>query len=384
MPDPEDKKLLFLVVDDQFNVRRMVLNFLRTFGYTRVVDAADGDKALERLQVGDVGFIISDWNMPNMSGLDLLRRVRADARISNLPFLMVTAEVVEQTVAEAIEESVDGYIVKPFQAKTLIDKVEAILDKRRAPEPFDLALRQGHEYLQAGRMEQAVAQFQIALDLKPNSPRGLLAMGEALEAQEKYKEALHFYQDAVAAGSRFVKAHDHLASLYRRMGEAEKAAQHLAKAAKISPLNPRRQLEMGKLLLDQGKTREGLKALNAARESSAKDATLASEVGEALLSAGLNEQAALAFKSAVDLDPKQVHIYNRLGIAYRRQKRFAEAIEEYQRALQVAPKDENLFYNLAVAHAEAGQRDLAVEALQEALSLRPDFDEAQSLLSRLA
>jgi two-component system chemotaxis response regulator CheY len=384
VPDPEDKNILFLVVDDQFNVRRMVINFLRAFGYARSAEAADGHKALERLQAGDVGFVISDWNMPTMTGLDLLKRVRADQRFKTLPFLMVTAEVLEQVVAEAIEESVDGYIVKPFQAKTLIDKIEEVLDKRRAPDPLDLALRRGYEHLGEGRPAEALDQFMLAQELNDQSPRVHLALGEALEALDEPERAIASYQAALAASDRFVKAHDRLAALYARVGQGDKAVVHLAKAAKVSPRNPRRQLDMGRMLMEQGRTEEAAKALNFARETAQDDPSLASEVGELFLSAGLNLDAAKAFKSAVTIDPNQVHIYNRLGIAYRRQKLFAEAVAEYQRALEVAPEDENLYFNMAVAYAEGGQRDQAAKALQMALGLRPDFGEARALLERLA
>jgi len=136
--EANDKGLLFLVVDDQFNVRRMIANFLRTFGYNRVIDAPDGQKAWEKLQASNPGFVICDWNMPNLGGLGLLRRIRASEKHQDLPFLMVTAEVAEDIVAEAIEEGVDGYVLKPFQAKTLVERVETILERKRNPDPIDV------------------------------------------------------------------------------------------------------------------------------------------------------------------------------------------------------------------------------------------------------
>jgi two-component system alkaline phosphatase synthesis response regulator PhoP len=101
----------------------MINCFLRAFGYTRAAEAYDGHKARERLQTGDVGFVISAWSMPAMTELELLKRMRPAQRLNKLPFLMVTAKVMEQP-AEAIEESVGSYIVKPSQAKALIDKIE--------------------------------------------------------------------------------------------------------------------------------------------------------------------------------------------------------------------------------------------------------------------
>ena len=118
MSEPQDRELTFLIVDDQFNVRRMVSNFLRTFGHRSFVDAADGLKAQEKLTNHPVDFIICDWNMPNMTGLEFLKWVRHHDRFAEMPFLMVTAEMANEVVAEAVEEGVDDYMVKPFHAQT--------------------------------------------------------------------------------------------------------------------------------------------------------------------------------------------------------------------------------------------------------------------------
>ena len=374
---------VFLVVDDQFNVRRMVFNFLRTFGYTKVTDASDGLDAWQKLEQTHVDFIICDWNMPNMTGLDLLKKIRNDEALRNIPFLMVTAEVVEDIVAEAIEEGVDGYIVKPFQAQTLMDRIDHIIEKRRNPQPVDAALDRGAGLMHQGKYEDALKSFEEAINLAPKSPRTLLAMGEALEALEKEEAALSRYHEAADMANRFVKARDRLASLYAKRGQMEEATQQMRAAARISPRNARRQLNLGKALLQQGNLEEGLDALKMAQKAAANDSDLISEVGDALLDAGLNEQAAQVFSDAVSIDPQKVHIYNRLGIAYRRQKRFDKAMEIYRQALEVVPDDENLLYNVALALAEQKQFAESKKLLQKALDIRPGFKEAQMLLAKL-
>lgn len=383
MEPARDPNIRFLVVDDQFNVRRMVFNFLRTFGYTKVTDASDGLDAWQKLEQSHVDFIICDWNMPNMTGLDLLKKVRNDESMRNVPFLMVTAEVVEDIVAEAIEEGVDGYIVKPFQAQTLMERIDHILEKRRNPNPVDVVLDRGAGLMHQGKYDEALQSFEEASTLAPKSPRTLLAMGEALEALERDEAALSRYHEAAGLSDRFVKARDRLAGLYAKRGDVEEATKHMRAAAKISPRNARRQINLGKALLEQGNIEEGLAALNKAQKAAANDSDTVSEVGEILLDAGLNEQAAKVFTDAVSMNPDKVHTYNRLGIAYRRQQRFDKAMEVYQQALEVAPEDENLLYNVALAVAEQKQFGEAKKLLQRALEIRPDFREAQMLLSKL-
>jgi two-component system, chemotaxis family, chemotaxis protein CheY len=122
----------FLVVDDFSTMRRIVKNFLNDLGYRRVVEADDGTTAWPILRRGDVDFLITDWNMPEMQGLDLLKLVRADERLSDLPVLLLTAEAKREQIIAAAEAGVNGYVVKPFTAETLKDKIEKIL-RARAP-----------------------------------------------------------------------------------------------------------------------------------------------------------------------------------------------------------------------------------------------------------
>lgn len=126
--------LHFLVVDDFSTMRRIVINLLRELGYARFSEADDGEKALKLLQAKEgifpINFVITDWNMPVMDGLTLLQNIRADAALKNLPVLMVTAEAKKDNIIAAAQSGADGYIVKPFNAATLKEKLDKILVKR--------------------------------------------------------------------------------------------------------------------------------------------------------------------------------------------------------------------------------------------------------------
>jgi two-component system, chemotaxis family, chemotaxis protein CheY len=118
----------FLVVDDFSTMRRIIKNLLHDLGYHNVVEADDGNTALPLLQAGGIDFLITDWNMPGMPGLDLLKAVRADAKLANLPVLMLTAEAKREQIIEAAQAGVSGYIIKPFTAETLKEKLDKILN----------------------------------------------------------------------------------------------------------------------------------------------------------------------------------------------------------------------------------------------------------------
>ncbi|WP_338556490.1 chemotaxis response regulator CheY [Erwinia sp. E_sp_B04_7] len=124
-----DKNMRFLVVDDFNTMRRIVRNLLKELGFNNVEEAEDGVDALTKLRAGGFDFVISDWNMPNMDGLQLLQTIRADAAMSKLPVLMVTAEAKKENIIAAAQAGASGYVVKPFTAATLEEKLGKIFEK---------------------------------------------------------------------------------------------------------------------------------------------------------------------------------------------------------------------------------------------------------------
>ena len=127
-----DKNLKILIVDDFSTMRRIIKNLLRDVGYTNTHEADDGNTALPMLQTGSFDFLITDWNMPGMQGIDLLKAVRADPALANLPVLLVTAEARREKIVAAAEAGVNGYIVKPFTAQTLKEKIDKIFERLAA------------------------------------------------------------------------------------------------------------------------------------------------------------------------------------------------------------------------------------------------------------
>jgi two-component system chemotaxis response regulator CheY len=123
---PADPNIKILVVDDMSTMRRIVKNIMKQLGFANVEEAENGEEALIKLRAESFGFIISDWNMPVMTGIELLRAVRADDKLKTIPLLMVTAEAQKENLIEAIQAGVSNYIVKPFTAEVLQEKMNKI------------------------------------------------------------------------------------------------------------------------------------------------------------------------------------------------------------------------------------------------------------------
>ena len=124
-----DKNMKILVVDDFSTMRRIIKNLLKDLGFTNIQEADDGSTAFPMLQQGDFDFVVTDWNMPGMQGIDLLRAVRSDDSLKHLPVLMVTAEAKKEQIVAAAQAGVNGYVVKPFTAATLKEKLEKIFER---------------------------------------------------------------------------------------------------------------------------------------------------------------------------------------------------------------------------------------------------------------
>ncbi len=123
---PADLNMKVLVVDDMVTMRRIVKNILKQLGFGNVDEAENGQEALQKLRSDTFGFVVSDWNMPVMTGIDMLRAIRADEKLKTLPVLMVTAEAQQSNLIEAVQAGVSNYIVKPFTAETMQEKIGKI------------------------------------------------------------------------------------------------------------------------------------------------------------------------------------------------------------------------------------------------------------------
>ncbi|MCL7929262.1 chemotaxis response regulator CheY [Halomonas llamarensis] len=124
-----DKNMSFLVVDDFPTMRRIVRSLLKELGFTNVEEAEDGQDALNKLRAGSFEFVVSDWNMPNLDGLEMLKEMRQDDALKELPVLMVTAEAKKENIIAAAQAGANGYVVKPFTAATLEEKLNKIFEK---------------------------------------------------------------------------------------------------------------------------------------------------------------------------------------------------------------------------------------------------------------
>jgi tetratricopeptide (TPR) repeat protein len=379
----ERENLNFLVVDDMVNVRMLLRDMLHHLGYLRVAEADNGITAWNKLNSQNIDIAIVDWNMPHLSGIDLLRRTRADGKLANIPFIMISGEVGDETIAEAAETEVDAYIIKPFVAAILEEKITQVLSRAKSPLPIDILLKKAYAFTQSKQFNKAGSELKKAMTLHPRDPRVSLGFAQLYKQMGLLDEAEKAYKKAIFYEPKFVKAHDGLADLYRNSGEEKKLMTSLREALTISPKNAARQADLGKLCLEMGLADDAKKAFGACLKAEPNNTAVQHKVAEMLMARGMNQEATTFFQAALKAAPEDIHTYNRLGIAFRKQGKYREAFGEYKKAIQIAPHDENLYYNLGRAYLEAGSNEEAVEQFKRALEHNPLFFEAREMLETI-
>jgi two-component system chemotaxis response regulator CheY len=174
-----------LVVDDFSTMRRIIKNILKELGYTNVDEADDGNTGLDKLKGGGFDFVVTDWNMPNMPGIDLLKAIRSDAELKKLPVLMVTAEAAKENIVEAVEAGVSNYIVKPFTAAALKERID-VDDARKGIDEIESAFQVSSE-----KFPEASGQLSVVSGDLENAANNIMGLIEDLiDEHDKSKELI--------------------------------------------------------------------------------------------------------------------------------------------------------------------------------------------------
>ncbi len=401
-----------LVVDDVPNMRKTLRNILRSLEVKKIIEAGDGDSALAILRnkshhkldiIEDVShkkclFVLLDWCMPRMSGIDAAQEIRADKEAENTPILMITGESArDQVIQASAEVGVNGIMLKPFTAGALEKKMLSIIQLRANP-PEHVKLITASEMLVAqGRHDESLELLQRAMKMTSHSSaRVHVLKGESLKEQGKYEEARCAFAEAMTINPNYLKIYEQSADLAMKEDKKDEALSFLKEATKISPCNAERHAAIGKIHLEKGDKEEAQKAFEGALKHNPK---IAKQVAEAYLKEGNAEQAEEFFRRSLpehgkklSLEEKReyVHIANRLGIALRKQGKIKEAIAEYQKACKHDPDDEVIYYNMGKAYIVLANKENASSYINEAkkylkkaVDLDPGFEEARVELSKL-
>lgn len=360
------KTQTILVVEDNIMLQKMVTAMLEGIGFQKFITAPNGKVAWEKLTEEEpIHLILSDLNMPEMNGIELLEKVRASEKLWDLPFIMITSEENQEQLISSIEVEVDCYILKPFTPIKLEEEIARVLEKKYNPSPYTLALQRGRALIAAGEdAAKTLTIFETASHLQPQEADPYYFSAIIHEREERHAEAKACLEKCIELKEAYPKAYDLLGLIYHR--ENDYAAEHkiLSRIAELSPHKVKRNLNLAQACVrlgDKEGTRKYLKI--AARRVAPDDLATFERIFKIYLEdPSMAAEAETVYRKYIDKGMGNPRLLNKFGLFFKGIKDYERAIYFLERIVQIwrGKKDHGIppedmavfFFNLGVATIE--------------------------------
>jgi tetratricopeptide (TPR) repeat protein len=330
------KKGSYLLVDDNAVALRELTDNLKYLGYRDIQNCDNANDAWSILQIKDFDCVIAAWEMPDMSGLALLRIVRRDDRYYELPFFLSSEAFTKIKVIHAGEAGVTGLIVKPYNPKTIKGKMETLskIPTEIEPSEEEKTLDQALNLIEGGNYDSALGTLEKLLE-EGESAEVYYNIGYIKTTQERYGEAIEAFRKATQLDRLFAKAYEAMGRAYKEIGQPERAEKCLQEAADI--------------YMSKEKTENAEEILN----------------------------------EILEISSDSINVYNSLGVLHRRKGDFKTSLKHYKQALKIHPNEPYIHYNIGRLHIEMKDPNSAKPCFSRALELEPDFKEAREVLEAI-
>ena len=378
-----DKKLSkpILVVDDIQPARETIINILKVLGYKNFLQASNGKEAIEILKKEDVSFIISDWKMPVLNGLELLKWVRANSKTKDIPFLFITSKSDKEDIAQAAEEKVTDFIVKPIEIQTFIEKISSLekeIEKEKKIEKFFKIIK---NLIKNGKNEEAEDKIKNFFQENKETSNVLVGLAKIYK-ETNLNKALEFLNKAIKKNPIYLEAWLEVADLYERLKKNDKALEALKKAYEINPNSSNVLYRLGKIYLISNELDKAKNYFYMALKTDPKNEELVQNIWNLYLDLGLVDRVVKDFKHVL-FEKLTVKTLNNFAVSLRKNGKIKEAIEAYRQALKKEPQNEHIHYNIAIAYIDLKREDRAIQHLEKALKINPKFEIASKVLEKL-
>lgn len=379
----EAQNLSVLIVDDMENMVKSVRGMLKVLKVGKSFHFANnGQQAWALLQKETVDLAIIDWNMPVMTGVELLGRIREDRDKRDMPVVMVTAEANREIVAEAAESDIDAYILKPLTVKSLGDKIQAVIENANNPPPVIQHLKNARALEESGDLDGAIAEGKLAMKAEPKSSRPIRELGFLYFKKDDLATAEKYFLTAAKMNQLDVFAFHQLGELYLRQDDIERAAKYFDKAMSISPRHVSRGIYFGKVLVKKGMVKRAIKVFDQAITLSDDPLSLSEEIGNLCLQTGIYNYTVKLFETILKSLPNRTDLMFKLGLAYEKMGEHRKALDYMVKVTLKEKENVSAHLHAAVNYMRIGQVLRADQSLQSVLRLDPDNEQAKELLKR--
>ncbi|MFQ5431303.1 MAG: tetratricopeptide repeat protein [Nitrospinota bacterium] len=327
------EKVSVLIAENNPGKRLERIELLRTLGYTRITQAADGSAAFHALKRRSIDIILSALKMPQMNGAALLKVVSSDDELLDIPLVFVTDSISKEFVREAGRYGAAGIMIEPLDGQTLDEKIIGVMQSQEdeKSEEINEMFAEAQKLVSEGKLDKALKVFENILAVHEDA-EVYANMGYIMSAQGKFEDAMVAFRKAVMINNVHAKAYKSIGEVYIKKGEPDEAENYFQKA------------------------------------------------GDIFLERDQDNEAEESFNEVLKLNPNTTNVYNSLGILHRKRNNYKEAARMYEAALKIDPTDENIYYNLGRAMLEDKRIDEAKSMFKQALKMKPSFSEAKRML----
>jgi len=378
-----DKSITVLVVEDILSARETVMHLLRALGFSKFLEAVNGLEALELLRLHQVGLIISDWNMPKMNGLALLKEVRQHAQLSKIPFLFLTSKSEVEDVALATDTGVSAYLVKPLTIKAFSEALNEVFEGG-FEQDFEAVKKEIKELCRNGKhaeADDALRRFECIYPAEFAKIR--LQRVHVFMQNSEYAKAEAMLCEILSANCLYTKAWETMISLLVRQAKWEEALGAADKAVTISPNNPEYFILRGSVHLNRRELHDARKNFMTALNIDRKNDQIKQDIWNAYVDLDLVDEVERDFGSYI-FSSLNCDTLNNMAVAYRRKGELKKAVEIYRTALDKEPDNPKILFNAAVAYVNRKQYAKAKKLLVHAVGNDPGFEKAKALLKQIS
>jgi CheY-like chemotaxis protein len=377
------KKMTVLIADDSPNMCQSISGMMKVLEFgKRLISVNNGKEAWDILREQSVDLLLLDYNMPIMTGSEVLSQIRMDRDLRDLPVIMITAEAYQDYVAEIGESEIDAYILKPLTIKVLEEKVNLVINKANNPPPMIKCLKMARKCEESGDYETAITLAQKAIKENPKSTRPVRELGYYylkngdLDSAEKYLK--------VAAKKNYldVFAFDKLGELYLKRNDTDSATKYFFKAMAVSPRQIGRGVRLGKLLIKKNNFDKAQEVFKKVFSLPSSTPELQEEVADFCIDKGCNDYAKKLLEDLADDFPERGDLLFKLGKFLLGEGEKIRAITFLAKAASIDKLNIEIRLELGRLYLEMNKPLLAEKPLLQILHINKNHKEAQALLKR--
>ncbi|MFH1351515.1 MAG: response regulator [Pseudomonadota bacterium] len=376
-------EMAVLIIDDMVTMCKSIHNMMKVLGYgKKIMYANNGKEALNVLKKEEIDLVFLDYNMPGMTGAELLSQIREDRTLRHLPVIMVTAEAYGDFVAEAAESDIDAYMLKPLTIQLLDQKINRVVEKANNPPPAVAHSKRAMHFEEEGNIEAAIEEAKLAMEAAPNSSKPIRELGYYYFKNNKLEEAEKWLLKAAAVNNLDVFAFHHLGELYLKRNDIEKAQHYFEKAMNISPRHLSRGINFGKTLVKRGMAARAIQVFDKAFQLQGSTLEMREDIAKFCIENEVYEYAVKLLETIVTKQPDRADLFFELGKALEKLGYFQDAIGYLAEAEKRDKENMDIKLHMAKDYLALERKILAEKTLKKVLKIEPENKEAYELLKQ--